>query len=187
MRRLALREIEQHLVDIAPAPAFRRIVAFDHGMAGGMEMRGRVLVRGIVAAADMAAGAADAQVQPAAAGFQALLASERARRHVLDAGDVATALCGHGHSAGLAASPRKPCSAATTCAPSPIAPPTRLTDPERTSPTANTPGTVVSSCAAGRPFPCAGTPVSTKPPRSTLTPQPSSQVVAGSAPTNRKR
>ena len=45
------------------------------------------------------------------------------------------------HSDGFAASPRKACSAATTCAPSPMAPPTRLTEPERTSPTANTPGT----------------------------------------------
>ena len=83
---------------------------------------------------------------------------------------------------------RKPCSAATTCAPSPIAPPTRLTDPERTSPTANTPGTDVSSADGGRlsPLPhCA--PVTTKPPRSTMTPQPSSQSVAGSAPTNRNR
>src|SRR6476659_1322583 len=91
------------------------------------------------------------------------------------------------YSAGFAASPRKPCSAATTCAPSPIAPPTRLTDPERTSPTANTPGTVVSSGATGRPFPSAGMPVSTNPARSTLTPQPSSQLVAGSAPTNKNR
>ena len=49
------------------------------------------------------------------------------------------------------ASARKPCSAATTCAPSPIAPPTRLTEPERTSPTANTPGTEVSSGEAELP------------------------------------
>src|SRR5246127_358576 len=92
------------------------------------------------------------------------------------------------HNAGFAASPRKPCSAATTCAPSPIAPPTRLTEPERTSPTANTPGTEVSSCESGRPrlrSDCA--PVTTKPPRSTVTPQPPSQPVAGSAPTNRNR
>src|SRR5712692_11266355 len=91
-------------------------------------------------------------------------------------------------SAGFAASPRNPCSAATTCAPSPIAPPTRLTDPERTSPTANTPGTEVSSTDANCPslfLHCA--PVTTKPPRSTMTPQPSSHLVAGSAPTNRNR
>src|SRR5436190_5790413 len=74
---------------------------------------------------------------------------------------VRTTLAPHEtYSAGFAASPRYPCSAATTCAPSPIAPPTRLTEPERTSPTANTPGTVVSSGAACRlPLPSAGTPV----------------------------
>src|SRR5207249_3979703 len=63
--------------------------ALDHGMAGGVEMRGRVLVGRIVAAADMAAAPADAQMRPAAAGFQALLTSERARRDVLDAGHMA--------------------------------------------------------------------------------------------------
>src|SRR5215471_14092973 len=92
------------------------------------------------------------------------------------------------YSAGLAASPRKPCSAATTCAPSPIAPPTRFTEPDLTSPTANTPGTEVSSCERGRPtFRSDCAPVTTKPPRSSVTPQPSSQPVAGSAPTNRNR
>src|SRR5690242_5367100 len=69
VRSLSSRQIEHDLVDIAPAPTFRRIVALDHGMAGGVEMRRRMLVGGIVAAADMAAGTADAQVQPAAAGF----------------------------------------------------------------------------------------------------------------------
>src|SRR5690348_3490178 len=88
---------------------------------------------------------------------------------------------------GFNESARKPCSAATTCAPSPIAPPTRFTEPERTSPTANTPGTDVSSGDASCPsFGLHDAPVTTKPPRSTITPQPSSQPVAGSAPTNRK-
>src|SRR5258705_5536129 len=85
----SVRQIEQHFVDIAPAPAFRRIVAFDHGMAGGMEMRGGVLVWRIVAAADMAAAAADPQMQPLASALQALLAAERARPHRLNAGDMA--------------------------------------------------------------------------------------------------
>src|SRR5258708_13494385 len=40
---------------------------------------------------------------------------------------------------------RAACSSATTTAPSPIAAPTRLTDPDRTSPTANTRQTFVSS------------------------------------------
>src|SRR6185312_11786306 len=69
------------------------------------------------------------------------------------------------YSAGFMASARKPCSAATTCAPSPIAPPTRLTEPERTSPTANTPGTEVSSGDANCPsFGLHCAPVTTKPP-----------------------
>src|SRR6202008_1889432 len=91
-------------------------------------------------------------------------------------GPYRTVTCAGSYNAGLATSPRKPCSAATTCAPSPIAPPTRLTDPERTSPTANTPGTEVSSVETVLPrlsSDCA--PVTTKPPRSSLTPQPSSQ------------
>jgi hypothetical protein len=53
-----------------------------------------MLVRRIVAAPDMAAGAADPQMQPLASAFQALLAAERARRHRLNAGDMAAAF-GH--------------------------------------------------------------------------------------------
>src|SRR5882724_7909451 len=191
MRRLSVRKIEQHFIDIAPAPTFGRIVALDDGMLGGVEVLGRVLVGGIVAAADVTAAAADPEMQPHAAALEAFLATKRARRDIADAGDVSATLRhprSLPYSAGFAASPRKPCSAATTCAPSPIAPPTRLTDPERTSPTANTPGTEVSSAEASCPSPflhCA--PVTTKPPRSTITPQPSSQPVAGSAPTNRNR
>src|SRR5262249_32847232 len=153
----------------------------DHGMAGGMKMRRRMLVGRIVAAADVAAAAADAQVQPAAATLQAFLASERAWRDVLDIGHMATSVGCHrvtprplrrnshlstprSRAAGFAVSAKYPCSAAPTCAPSPIAPPTRLTEPERTSPTANTPGTVVSNAATGRLAPPSiGTPVNTKP------------------------
>src|SRR6187402_1692234 len=79
LRRGAVAEIERHLVQVAPAPAFRRVVAFDDRVAGGVEMLGGMLVRGTVAAADMAAGPAEPQMYPARAGFQAFLASERAR------------------------------------------------------------------------------------------------------------
>src|ERR1700732_3972964 len=114
-----------------------------------------------------------------------LLVSCTARRHQPLRFSLYDALA---YSAGFAASPRKPCSPATTWAPSPIAPPTRLTDPERTSPTAKTPGTEVFSADADCPsFLLSCTPVNTKPARSTVTPQPSSQPVAGSAPTNRNR
>src|SRR5712671_4844860 len=191
MRRLSVRKIEQDFIDITPAPTFRRIVALDDWMLGGVEVLGGMLVGGIVATADVTATAADPQMQPLAAALEAFLATKRARRDIADAGEVGAAFCHPPplpYSAGFAASPRKPCRAATTCAPSPIAPPTRLTDPERTSPTANTPGTEVSSSDVNCPslfLHCA--PVTTKPPRSTMTPQPSSQPVAGSAPTNRNR
>jgi hypothetical protein len=79
-----------------------------------------------------------------------------------------------------------------TTAPSPIAAPTRLTDPDRTSPAANTPRTLVSS-GNGRPGPSfdrpplKGTsdPVGMKFLLSNAIPLPLSQAVAGSAPMNR--
>ena len=88
MRRLPFRQIEQDFVHIAPAPSFRRIVAFDDRMSGGVEMLGGMRIGRIVTATDMAAGAADPQMQPLAAALQALLATERARRDIADAGDV---------------------------------------------------------------------------------------------------
>lgn len=38
------RQVDECLVDKAPAPAFRRVVAFDDRVFGFMEMRRRVLV-----------------------------------------------------------------------------------------------------------------------------------------------
>ena len=38
-------QVDDHLVDVAPAPALGRIVALDDRMAGGVEVRGRVPVR----------------------------------------------------------------------------------------------------------------------------------------------
>ena len=89
---------------------------------------------------------------------------------------------------------RTACSSATTTAPSPIAAPTRLTDPDRTSPMANTPRTLVSS-GNGRPdrlfdqLTSDGTsePVRMKFLASKVTALSLSQVVAGSAPMKRKR
>src|ERR1700730_4980137 len=87
VRGLAVRQIEQHFIDITPAPAFRRIITLDDRVSGGVEMFGCVLFGRIVAAADVAATAADPQMQPLAAALQALLAAERARRAVSDAGN----------------------------------------------------------------------------------------------------
>jgi len=61
-------------------------------MPSGMEMFGRVLVGRIVAAADVTAAPADPQMQPHAAALQTLLAAERTRRDIADAGNVGAAL-----------------------------------------------------------------------------------------------
>ena len=57
-------------------------------------MLGRMLVRGIVATADVTAAAADPQMQPLAAALEAFLATKRARRDIADAGDVAASEIG---------------------------------------------------------------------------------------------
>src|SRR5208282_6557220 len=90
-------------------------------------------------------------MDPWRTGLQALLAAERAWRHVANCVGVG-AFVGHqclpvlaGSAALSPGAARRACSAATTCAPSPTAAATRLTEPERTSPIANTPGRLVSS------------------------------------------
>ena len=85
MRRRAAAKVQTNFIDIAPSPPFRRIVAFDDGMAGLAKMLGGVTVWRAVAAADMAARPAEAQMHPRRTKFQTFLASERARRYVTDA------------------------------------------------------------------------------------------------------
>src|SRR5271167_254877 len=133
----------------------------------------------------MTTGPAQAQMHPGRTGLQALLATERARRHIANSVDMG-AFVGHqglpvlAESAALSpASSRKACSAATTCAPSPTAAATRLTDPERTSPIANMPDRLVSSGLRGL------APVRTKPLSSSVTPEQDNQSVFGSAPINK--
>src|SRR5690606_3550756 len=73
-------------------------------------------------------------------------------------------LGGHGHLRGAV---RCWCTSEMTTDPSPTAEATRLTDPARTSPTANRPGTLVSCGRGGRPCGSSGdaasVPVSTNP------------------------
>src|SRR5208282_5376153 len=119
--------------------------------------------------------------------LQALLAAKRARRHVANCVGMGALVRHHclpvlaGSAALSPASARKACSAATTCAPSPTAAATRLTEPERKSPIANTPGRLVSSGL--RLF----APVHTKPLSSSTTPDRDNHPVFGSAPMNKKR
>ncbi len=82
---------------------------------------------------------------------------------------------------------RKVWSCATTAAPSPMAAPTRFTEPQRTSPTAKMPSTPVSSGSGIRSVEPTSPPVRTKPFSSRGTPQPVSQLAAGSAPVKRNR
>src|SRR6516165_5806840 len=98
--------------------------------------------------------------------LQALLATERAWRHLANRVGM-DAFVGHqcllvsaGSRALSPSSARKACSSATTCAPSPTAAATRLTEPERTSPIANTPSRLVSS---GRSLLVESAPVKTNP------------------------
>src|SRR6185312_4694378 len=64
VRGHAVRQVEHRTIHIAPAPSLRRVIPFDDRMAGGMKMCRRVPMRGVVAATHMAAGAAEAQVDP---------------------------------------------------------------------------------------------------------------------------
>src|ERR1700761_9140280 len=141
-------QIEHQLIDIAPAPALRRIIAFDDGMFGVVEMLGGVFVLGLIAAADMPASAADAQMQPFVAHLETFLASQRAGRDFPDRIQMRAPRCHHIFLSAtplLRVSARKACSAATTWAPSPTEAATRLTDPARTSPIAKTPSRLVAS------------------------------------------
>jgi hypothetical protein len=48
-------EFDECLVEITPAPAFRRVVTFDDRMPGSLKMPGGVFAGGLVATANMPA------------------------------------------------------------------------------------------------------------------------------------
>jgi hypothetical protein len=81
----AIRQIKSNLINVTPAPAFRRIIAFDDRMPGGMKVFVSVPVRRVIAAAHMSTGAAQAQMNPGASRFQTFFAAQGARRDCLDA------------------------------------------------------------------------------------------------------
>jgi hypothetical protein len=59
MRRHPFGKIKKDFVHVTPAPAFRRIVALDDRVMGGVKVLGSVPIRGLVAATDMAASPAN--------------------------------------------------------------------------------------------------------------------------------
>jgi hypothetical protein len=62
-------------IDVAPHPVFTRLSRVNEGMMRGMEVFGRVLVLGRVAATDVSASEALPQVDPLIAGLDAILAN----------------------------------------------------------------------------------------------------------------
>src|SRR5215207_2442316 len=85
-------EQEREVVDVAVPPVLAGLVGLDDGVASGTEVAGGVTVGGVVAAADVTAGHAHAQVHPLAADAQAVLAALAARRHVGDLVEMAAGL-----------------------------------------------------------------------------------------------
>jgi hypothetical protein len=77
MRARARVLLDERLVHVAPAPVFPGLERLDDRVAGRVRVPACVAVRGRVAAADMAAGHAQAQMHPARPGPQALLAALR--------------------------------------------------------------------------------------------------------------
>jgi hypothetical protein len=67
--------LHDDLVYVAPDPILPRLEGLDERVLRGVEVLGSVLVLGVVAAADVAAGQALAQVNPAVSHLEALLAS----------------------------------------------------------------------------------------------------------------
>jgi hypothetical protein len=70
--------LHQVLIDVAPAPIFAGFERLDNRVLGVMIMFGGVTVGRVIAAADVAANEADAQMHPAAAYPQAIFAALRA-------------------------------------------------------------------------------------------------------------
>jgi hypothetical protein len=89
VRRHVIREIQENLIKVAPAPSLRRVIALDDRMARRSKMCCCMLAWRAVAASYVAATAAQAKVYPSAACLETFLASQRARRHNVDGGGVA--------------------------------------------------------------------------------------------------
>ena len=81
-------EFKFDLIQIAPAPILSRLEGPDNGVTYGVIMLRRMFVLRRVAAADMAADHAQAQVHPDIAHLEAFFASPRVRFDTLDLIDM---------------------------------------------------------------------------------------------------
>src|SRR6266545_4190807 len=76
--------LDVDLVDVAPAPALPGLRRLHDRVAGRLEMLGRVLALRGIAAADVSAAEAHAQLYPRIARLEAALAAFRRRRDLPD-------------------------------------------------------------------------------------------------------
>jgi hypothetical protein len=83
VRRLAWK-IDLDVINVAPTPTLRRVVALDNRMTARFKVPTGVSMGRLIAATDMPAAAAEPQVYPRRSDPQALLATERARGDDLD-------------------------------------------------------------------------------------------------------
>ncbi len=85
--------LEHDLVDVAPAPILARLEGLDNRVIGRVKMLCSVFIFRRIAAADVPADKALAQVHPCVANLQAILTAVRARRDVSYLVEVCTLLC----------------------------------------------------------------------------------------------
>jgi hypothetical protein len=83
---------EHDFVGVAPHPVFARLDGLNDGVFGFVEVFGGVLVLGGVAAADVAAFAAETKMDPSVTHFEAFFAALGVRANVLDVAQMRTAL-----------------------------------------------------------------------------------------------
>jgi hypothetical protein len=79
-----LREVDLDFVNEAPAPVFAGLEGAHDGVLSAVEMLGGVFVFGGVAAADVSAFHAQAEMYPGIAHFQALFAALGVRRYFVN-------------------------------------------------------------------------------------------------------
>src|SRR5437588_4508340 len=138
--QLRVSVLDERVIRVAIKPAFAGLGGGDHGMSGGVRVFGGVLVRRAVAAKGRAAGLAGPQMNPARADLDAFGAFEDfGKFDFADRVDVLAIPVVHDFSFSDS------CTPAMAMLPSPTAAAQRLTEPERTSPTAKMPGRLVSS------------------------------------------
>ena len=75
MRRL-VRQIDEIVVDKAPSPTLRRVVAFNDGVSRRVEVLRGMLACGVITAANVPTFPAEPQMNPSLTDFQAFLAPQ---------------------------------------------------------------------------------------------------------------